>query len=721
MPGARQYPGTPAPLGATWDGSGVNFALFSEIAERVELCLFDAAYGQPEAARIELTEKTDNVWHTYLPEARPGLLYGYRVHGPYEAERGLRFNASKLLLDPYAKAITGAVQWSPAMFGYPPGEHADDRVCDSTDSAPGMPKAVVIEPGFSWGDDRLLRTPWHETVIYEAHVRGLTKQNPRVPAELRGTYSGLAHHSVITYLQDLGISAIELMPVHHFVDDQHLLDRGLKNYWGYNTIGFFAPDSRYSSSTAPGASVNEFKTMVKTFHKAGIEVILDVVYNHTAEGNHLGPTLSFRGIDNPAYYRLMEGDERHYQDFTGTGNTLNMRHPRTIQMIMDSLRYWVLEMHVDGFRFDLASALARELHAVDRLSAFFDIIHQDPVLSQVKLIAEPWDVGDGGYQVGNFPVLWTEWNGKYRDSLRKFWKGDAGQIGEVGYRLTGSSDLYEQSGRKPYASINFITAHDGFTLHDLVSFDSKHNEANGEGNRDGTDDNNSWNCGIEGETGDADVLRLRGQQMRNLLATLVLSQGVPMILHGDEVGRTQRGNNNVYCQDSDLSWMSWEWGPAERQMLEWTRRLTRFRRAHPVLRRRKFFQGRPVRGETTRDIVWYSPDGSEMSEAAWHDPERRTLGMWLAGDAPDLTHPSLEPVNANTVLILVNAGFEDVDFRLPVVPRPHRWSLSFDSSRPEQPEGRVLLGGRRLYRLAGRSICALVHPSVAAEDAPGNG
>ena len=721
MPGARQYPGTPAPLGATWDGSGVNFALFSEIAERVELCLFDAAYGQPEAARIELTEKTDNVWHTYLPEARPGLLYGYRVHGPYEAERGLRFNASKLLLDPYAKAITGAVQWSPAMFGYPPGEHADDRVCDSTDSAPGMPKAVVIEPGFSWGDDRLLRTPWHETVIYEAHVRGLTKQNPRVPAELRGTYSGLAHHSVITYLQDLGISAIELMPVHHFVDDQHLLDRGLKNYWGYNTIGFFAPDSRYSSSTAPGASVNEFKTMVKTFHKAGIEVILDVVYNHTAEGNHLGPTLSFRGIDNPAYYRLMEGDERHYQDFTGTGNTLNMRHPRTIQMIMDSLRYWVLEMHVDGFRFDLASALARELHAVDRLSAFFDIIHQDPVLSQVKLIAEPWDVGDGGYQVGNFPVLWTEWNGKYRDSLRKFWKGDAGQIGEVGYRLTGSSDLYEQSGRKPYASINFITAHDGFTLHDLVSFDSKHNEANGEGNRDGTDDNNSWNCGIEGETGAADVLRLRGQQMRNLLATLVLSQGVPMILHGDEVGRTQRGNNNVYCQDSDLSWMSWEWGPAERQMLEWTRRLTRFRRAHPVLRRRKFFQGRPVRGETTRDIVWYSPDGSEMSEAAWHDPERRTLGMWLAGDAPDLTHPSLEPVNANTVLILVNAGFEDVDFRLPVVPRPHRWSLSFDSSRPEQLEGRVQLGGRRLYRLAGRSICALVHPSVTAEDAPGNG
>ena len=721
MPGARQYPGTPAPLGATWDGSGVNFALFSEIAERVELCLFDAAYGQPEAARIELTEKTDNVWHTYLPEARPGLLYGYRVHGPYEAERGLRFNASKLLLDPYAKAITGAVQWSPAMFGYPPGEHADDRVCDSTDSAPGMPKAVVIEPGFSWGDDRLLRTPWHETVIYEAHVRGLTKQNPRVPAELRGTYSGLAHHSVITYLQDLGISAIELMPVHHFVDDQHLLDRGLKNYWGYNTIGFFAPDSRYSSSTAPGASVNEFKTMVKTFHKAGIEVILDVVYNHTAEGNHLGPTLSFRGIDNPAYYRLMEGDERHYQDFTGTGNTLNMRHPRTIQMIMDSLRYWVLEMHVDGFRFDLASALARELHAVDRLSAFFDIIHQDPVLSQVKLIAEPWDVGDGGYQVGNFPVLWTEWNGKYRDSLRKFWKGDAGQIGEVGYRLTGSSDLYEQSGRKPYASINFITAHDGFTLHDLVSFDSKHNEANGEGNRDGTDDNNSWNCGIEGETGAADVSRLRGQQMRNLLATLVLSQGVPMILHGDEVGRTQRGNNNVYCQDSDLSWMSWEWGPAERQMLEWTRRLTRFRRAHPVLRRRKFFQGRPVRGETTRDIVWYSPDGSEMSEAAWHDPERRTLGMWLAGDAPDLTHPSLEPVNANTVLILVNAGFEDVDFRLPVVPRPHRWSLSFDSSRPEQLEGRVQLGGRRLYRLAGRSICALVHPSVTAEDAPGNG
>ncbi len=715
MPGARQYPGTPAPLGATWDGSGVNFALFSEIAERVELCLFEEAYGATQAVRIELTEKTDNVWHTYLPEARPGLLYGYRVHGPYDPERGLRFNPDKLLLDPYAKAITGRVLWSDAMFGYQLGS-GDDQICDSTDSAPGMPKAVVIEPGFSWGDDRLLRTPWHDTVIYEAHVRGLTKLNPRVPAELRGTYSGLAHHSVITYLQHLGISAIELMPVHHFVDDKQLVDRGLKNYWGYNTIGFFAPDIRYSSSAVPGASVNEFKTMVKTFHKAGIEVILDVVYNHTAEGNHLGPMLSFRGIDNPAYYRLVEGDQRYYQDFTGTGNTLNMRHPRTIQMIMDSLRYWVLEMHVDGFRFDLASALARELHAVDRLSAFFDIIHQDPVLSQVKLIAEPWDVGDGGYQVGNFPVLWTEWNGKYRDSMRKFWKGDAGQIGEVGYRLTGSSDLYEQSGRKPYASINFITAHDGFTLNDLVSFNSKHNEANGEGNNDGANDNNSWNCGVEGETEDAEILRLRGQQMRNLMATLVLSQGVPMILYGDEAARTQKGNNNVYCQDNELSWVSWDWGPAERDMLEWTSRMTNFRRAHPVLRRRKFFQGRPVRGVTTRDIVWYSPDGSEMSEAAWHDPERRSLGMWLAGDAPDLRHASQEPLNANTVLVLVNAGFQDVDFRLPATPRGYRWSLAFDSSRPEQQDGDVQIRGRRLYRLAGRAIAALVHPSAAADN-----
>ncbi|MEO6398326.1 MAG: glycogen debranching protein GlgX [Tepidiformaceae bacterium] len=718
---ARQYPGTPAPLGATWDGSGVNFALFSETAERVELCLFDEPYGKPDAARIELTERTDNVWHTYLPEARPGLLYGYRVHGRYDPDAGLRFNAHKLLLDPYAKAITGSVRWSPAMFGYAATETGDDSRFDSTDSAPGMPKAVVIEPGFSWGDDRLLRTPWHETVIYEAHVRGLTKLNPRIQEELRGTYGGLAHHSVIAYLQALGISAIELMPVHHFVDDQHLLDRGLANYWGYNTIGFFAPDCRYSASPGPGAAVNEFKSMVKTFHKAGIEVILDVVYNHTAEGNHLGPTLSFRGIDNPAYYRRVDGHERYYQDFTGTGNTLNMRHPRTIQLIMDSLRYWVLEMHVDGFRFDLASALARELHAVDRLSAFFDIIHQDPVLSQVKLIAEPWDVGEGGYQVGNFPVLWTEWNGKYRDSLRKFWRGDPGQVGEVGYRLTGSSDLYEQSGRKPYASINFVTAHDGFTLKDLVSFNEKHNEANGEENRDGADDNESWNCGVEGETDDAEVVQLRGRQMRNLLATLVLSQGVPMILHGDEVCRSQRGNNNVYCQDNEFSWMNWEWGPEEKQMLEWTRRMTAFRSAHPVLRRRKFFQGRPVRGQTTRDIVWYGPDGSEMSEAAWHDPETRTLGMWLAGDALDLSHPSLDPSTADTVLLLLNAGFEDVEFRLPATPPQQRWALSFDSDRPEQVGGRVQLRGRRLYRLAPRSICGFVHPSPAVKGGIGSG
>ncbi len=539
-----QFRGEPYPLGATWDGHGVNFALFSENAEAVDLCLFDRPYGAPEVTRVRLREQTDNVWHVYLPEARPGLMYGYRVSGHYDPSRGHRFNPNKLLLDPYAKAITGPIEWSDAMFGYPPGPDPDaDLGYSDTDSGPGMPKAVVIEPGFSWGDDRPLRTPWNRTVIYEAHVKGLTMRHPGLSEDLRGTYAGLGHRAVIDYLVDLGITAIELMPVHHFIHDRHLRDRGLVNYWGYNSIGFFAPDSRYAVAERAGQAVNEFKTMVRAFHAAGIEVILDVVYNHTAEGNHLGPTLSFRGIDNSAYYRLVSGDQRHYMDYTGTGNSMNMRHPRTVQLIMDSLRYWVLDMHVDGFRFDLAATLARELHEVDRLSAFFDIIHQDPVLSQVKLIAEPWDVGEGGYQVGNFPVLWTEWNGKYRDCVRRFWRGDPGQVGELGSRLTGSSDLYAHNGRRPYASINLVTAHDGFTLHDLVSYNHKHNEANLEDSRDGTDDNISWNCGAEGETEHESVLELRKRQVRNFLATLFLSQGVPMLLHGDEMARSQGGNN----------------------------------------------------------------------------------------------------------------------------------------------------------------------------------
>ena len=704
-----RYLGSPYPLGATWDGSGVNFALFSEHAERVELCLFDAPYGRSEVARIELTEKTDAVWHVYLPEARPGLLYGYRVHGRYDPVHGLRFNPNKLALDPYARALTGPIDWSPAIYAYDVDSPEQDLAFSEADSSPGMPKGVVIEPGFSWGEDRPPRIPWHRTVIYEAHVRGLTVSNPGVPASLRGTYAALGHQSMIAYLQDLGVTAIELMPVHHFIDDQRLLDLGLRNYWGYNTIGFFAPDSRYSSSPNPGDAVNEFKTMVKTLHAAGIEVILDVVYNHTAEGNQLGPSLSFRGIDNDAYYRLMPGDQRFYEDFTGTGNTLNMQHPRTIQLIMDSLRYWVTEMHVDGFRFDLASALARELHAVDRLSAFFDIIHQDPVISQVKLIAEPWDVGEGGYQVGNFPILWTEWNGRYRDWIRRFWKGDGGQAGELGYRLTGSSDLYEQSGRKPYASVNFVTAHDGFTLNDLVSYNQKHNEANGEQNRDGSDDNQSWNCGEEGPSGSTEVNELRDRQMRNFLATMFISQGVPMLLHGDEVARTQLGNNNTYCQDNEAAWVSWDLAPRQKRMLEWTRRLIAFRAAHPVLTRRKFFHGRPTRGAGIRDIIWFAPSGAEMSEDDWQDSERRSIALFLAGASADMIDARGRPVVDDTLLIIMNAGHEPVDFRLPAPARPERWALALDSAHPDEPAGRLMPAGRRPYTLGARSLAVFTH------------
>ncbi|HEY7467303.1 MAG TPA: glycogen debranching protein GlgX, partial [Dehalococcoidia bacterium] len=553
-------PGRPYPLGATWDGSGVNFAIFSEDAEAVDLCIFEHAYGAPEVERIAIQEQTDFVWHVYLPEARPGMFYGFRVYGPYDPKHGLRFNPHKLLLDPYSRSTTGPIDMSNAMFGFPISFPDADRDLhmDETDSSPVMPKGVVIEPAFSWGDDKPPKIPWHDTVIYEAHVKGLTHLRTELAPDIRGTYSALCDARMIDYLRDLGITSVELMPVHQWVNDKRLIDRGLTNYWGYNTIAYFAPEPRYGASRSPVGRVNEFKTMVRTLHRAGIEVILDVVYNHTAEGNHLGPTLSFRGIDNRAYYRLNPADERLYTDYTGTGNTLNMRSPRVLQLIMDSLRYWVLDMHVDGFRFDLAAALARELHEVDRLSAFFDIVHQDPVLSQVKLIAEPWDVGEGGYQVGNFPVGWTEWNGKYRDTVRRFWRGDKGVVADLAYRITGSSDLYEHTGRRPYASINFVTAHDGFTLRDLVSYNQKHNQANAESNGDGANENYSFNYGAEGDTADAAINDLRRRQMRNFLAMLLFSQGVPMLLHGDEVGRTQHGNNNPYCQDNEISWMSWQ-------------------------------------------------------------------------------------------------------------------------------------------------------------------
>ena len=591
----QSRPGQPYPLGATWDGGGVNFALFSENATGVELCLYDGD-GVTETARIAVREQTDQVWHVYLPQVRPGRRYGYRVHGPWQPEEGHRFNPAKLVLDPYARAIAGELKWDDSIFGYRIG--GDDLEQDGRDSAPFVPRSVVVDEAFTWGDDRPPRVPWHETIIYELHVRGFTKLHPAVPEDQRGTWSALASPAVIEHLKQLGVTAVELMPAHQFVTDRYLLD--LTNYWGYNTIGFFAPHAGYGSVSTVGGQIAEFKTMVKSLHAAGLEVILDVVYNHTAEGNHLGPTLCFRGIDNASYYRLTPDDRRYYMDYTGCGNTLNMTHPRTLQLIMDSLRYWVLEMHVDGFRFDLAAALARELADVDRLGSFFDIIHQDPVISRVKLIAEPWDLGEGGYQVGNFPVLWAEWNGQYRDNVRAFWRGDEGQAGAMAYRLTGSSDLYGRGGRKPYASINFITAHDGFTLRDLVMYESKHNEANGEDNRDGHDHNLSANYGVEGPTDDPVVSRLRERQQRNLLATLLLSQGVPMITAGDEMNRTQQGNNNAWCQDNEISWVSWDLGPGDNALLDFTRRLVELRHAHPVLRPRRFFHGRKLRGSAVK-------------------------------------------------------------------------------------------------------------------------
>jgi len=698
------WPGDPYPRGATWDGEGVNFSLFSAHAEKVELCLFDPS-GRHEVQRVQLKEQTDEIFHCYLPEARPGLLYGYRVYGPYRPEQGHRFNPHKLLVEPYAKHLSGSLRWSDAHFGYRIGHAKEDLSFDRRDDAAGMPKCRVIDPAFTWGEDRPPRVAWHDTVIYELHVRGFTMRHPDVPAPLRGTYAGLACQPVIDWFRRLGVTTIELMPVHWFVDDRHLLEKGLRNYWGYNSLGFFAPDSRYYG---PLARVSEFKTMVKTLHSAGLEVILDVVYNHTAEGNHMGPTLSLRGIDNASYYRLVNDNPRYYMDYTGCGNTLNMRSPRVLQLIMDSLRYWVEEMHVDGFRFDLASALARELHEVDRLGAFFDIIRQDPVLSRVKLIAEPWDVGEGGYQVGNFPVGWTEWNDRYRDAMRAYWKGDGGLIGEFARRFTGSSDLYEASGRRPHASINYITSHDGFTLTDLVSYNEKHNEANQEGNRDGHDNNLSWNCGVEGPTDDAQVQALRARQKRNLIATLLLAQGVPMLLAGDEIGRTQNGNNNAYCQDTELSWVDWDLNDERRALLEFVRRMIEIRRQHPVFHRRRFFQGRALHGAGSKDLLWLRPDGGEMTDDEWEHAHARSLGVYLAGSTIDDMDRRGQLVVDKNFLVLLNAHHEAIPFTLPALRPGTAWQALTDTAFEQglAVDGRY--PGLMTYPLQGRSLAILV-------------
>ncbi len=698
----RTMPGRPYPLGATWDGRGVNFALFSENASKVELCIFSSIEDKKESHRVTMMEQTNRVWHVYLPEARPGWIYGYRVHGPYDPQSGNRFNPNKVLVDPYAKSIARRIHWDESMFAYKVGNPKEDLERDEQDNAGFAPLCEVIDPSFTWGDDHPPNNPWHETIIYETHVRGLTMRHPEVPPEIRGTYAGLASEPVIQHLTRLGITAVELLPVHHYVDDHNLVRQGLNNYWGYNSLAFLAPVNRYGSGTMD--VVNEFKRMVRALHIAGIEVILDVVYNHTAEGNHMGPTLSLRGIDNAAYYRLSKKDPRYYIDYTGCGNTLNMTHPQVLQLIMDSLRYWVTEMHVDGFRFDLASTLARELHEVDRLGAFFDIIQQDPIISQVKLIAEPWDLGEGGYQVGNFPVLWTEWNGKYRDVVRHFWKGDGRQVAEMATRLAGSSDLYEFGGRRPHASINFITAHDGFTLQDLVSYNIKHNEANGENNRDGTDHNISWNCGVEGPTEDPDMKNMREKQKRNFMATLLLSQGVPMICGGDEMGRTQQGNNNAYCQDNDISWVQWNLGKEQKEFLNFTKELISFRKAHPVLQRRRFFQGRYIRGSEIKDISWFSPAGREMSDEEWNAEFVRCLGMRLAGDAIDELDELGHPIIGETLLILLNAHHERIPFILPAHKKGTRWKLILDTAMNEPDETSSMERGGRTYNLRERSL-----------------
>ncbi len=678
----RIWPGQPYPLGATWDGQGVNFAIFSQHATAIDLCLFTNADDAHESARVPMREQTDQVWHCYLPDVRPGQLYGYRAHGPYAPTLGHRFNPAQLLIDPYTKAVSGTIKWSNALFGYNVDSPRQDLDIDTHNSAGDLPKCVVVDSAFTWGNDQPPRIPWNRTMIYECHVRGMTIRHPDVPEQLRGKYLGLASDPIIEHLLRLGVTAIELLPVHHFAVDRALVERGLTNYWGYNSIAFFAPDVRYAMQGL-GQQVNEFKSMVKVLHGAGIEVILDVVYNHTAEGNHLGPTLSLRGIDNKAYYRLNPNDPRYYVDFTGTGNSLNMLHPRAVQLVMDSLRYWVSEMHVDGFRFDLAPVLARELYEVNRLATFFDIVQQDPVLSHVKLIAEPWDVGPGGYHVGNFPVGWAEWNGKYRDAIRSFWRGDTGKIGELAFRLAGSSDIYEWSGRKPYASVNFVTCHDGFTLRDLVSYEHKHNQTNGEGNRDGTDDNISRNWGCEGFSDDASINQLRELAVRNFLATLAFSQGVPMLSHGDEIARTQGGNNNAYAQDNETSWMNWELDERQHRLLEFTRKLFAIRSGNPVLRRRGYFHGRPVTTTGVKDLSWFRADAREMTDEDWRNSKLTTLGMMIHGEAADEIDERGRSITGDTLLILVNNGDIQVLFTLPVPEHDGAWHVMLDTSKPE--------------------------------------
>jgi isoamylase len=705
---ARQ-PGKPFPQGATWDGNGVNFALFSEAAKSVELCLF-ASQDDAQPLCVPVTEKTAGIWHVYLPGLGPGQLYGYRINGPYEPAQGLRFNPAKLLLDPYAKAIGRPVKWADELFGYTLGDAQADLSRDDRDSTPFAPLGVVIDAQFDWSGEQRPVVPWHETTIYEAHVRGLTKLHPDVPEHLRGTYAGVASPPVIAHLKQLGVTSIELMPIHYFLSDRHLIDQGLRNYWGYNTLNFFALEPFYASNPrSPEAVAREFKQMVKDLHNAGFEVILDVVYNHTAEGNEKGPTLSFRGIDNRAYYRTVEGNERYYMDYTGCGNTLNLVHPHSLQLLMDSLRYWVTEMHVDGFRFDLASALARELRDVNQLGPFFDLIYQDPVLAPIKLIAEPWDLGEGGYQVGNFPQGWTEWNGKYRDAVRRFWKGDEGLCSEIATRLNGSADLYERSQRLPSASINFVTAHDGFTLHDLVSYNGKHNDANLEGNRDGADDNHSWNCGHEGPTDDPAVIELRERQKRNLWCTLMFAQGVPMISGGDEISRTQSGNNNGYCQDNELSWHHWDLGAREKAFLEFASRVSQFRRQHPNFRRRSYYEAHREDGVHGENLQWYRADGNRMEAADWATGWIRILGMFLHGDAKEMRNAEGQPVEDWDFLLILNAHHEAGRFRVPHDLPKGSWRVMFDTARPQLEPGREKLGSKRFLQLEARSFVLLGH------------
>lgn len=694
------WPGNSYPLGAIYDGSGTNFCIFSEKAERVELCLFD---DEGIETRFELTEVTGYRWHGYLPKIKPGQRYGYRIHGPWNPANGQRFNPAKLLLDPYAKGMDGQIEWNEAIFPYHFGKSPDEK--NDLDSSPFMPKCIVHQPFFDWTGDNRPHLLWNEIIVYEVHVKGFTATHPELPPEIRGTYAGLVHPIVLEYFKKLGITSIELMPIHFFVHDKHLIDKGLKNYWGYNTIGFFAPHKEYASDKSPGGAIAEFKEMVKKFHQAGIEVILDVVYNHTAEGNHMGPMLSFKGIDNAYYYRLTQ-DARYYMDYTGTGNSLNMRNPHVLQFLMDSLRYWVLEMHVDGFRFDLASTLARELHDVDRLSAFFDLIQQDPVLNQVKLIAEPWDVGEGGYQVGNFPSVWSEWNGKYRDCVRDFWRGEHRTLGEFASRFTGSSDLYQNDSRLPHASINFITAHDGFTMNDLVSYNEKHNEANEDDNRDGENHNRSWNCGVEGPTDDQTIMKLRNQQKRNFLATLMLSQGAPMMLSGDEIGRSQNGNNNAYCQDNAISWQNWE--AIDKDLLDFTQKLINFRKKHPVFMRKRWFEGRPLHGSTLRDIEWFNIEGKEMNSEDWGKGYMKSLGVFLNGKTIPNANPRGERVVDDSFYIIFNAEANAIDFSLPTSEWGEKWVKELDTATTEGWVGnKQIYHAQSTIQVEGRSLVVL--------------